>query len=59
MGDNTHHVVSITELFAKQQRDWHNDVLALLTSHINRRASFFFCLLWLLPRVTPSAVYIC
>ena len=33
-------------------------VLALLTSHINRRASFFFRLLWLLPRITPSVVYI-
>lgn len=33
-------------------------VLALLTSHINRRASFFFRLIWLLPRITPSVVYI-
>jgi len=33
-------------------------VLALLTSHINRRASFVFRLLWLLPRITPSVVYI-
>ena len=33
-------------------------VLALLTSHINRRASFFFRLVWLLPRITPSVVYI-
>ena len=33
-------------------------VLALLTSHINRRAGFFFRLLWLLPRITPSVVYI-
>lgn len=33
-------------------------VLALLTAHINRRASFFFRLLWLLPRITPSVVYI-
>ena len=32
--------------------------LALLTTHINRRASFFFRLLWLLPRITPSVVYI-
>lgn len=32
--------------------------LALLTAHINRRASFFFRLLWLLPRITPSVVYI-
>ncbi len=33
-------------------------VLALLTTHINRRAGFFFRLLWLLPRITPSVVYI-
>jgi len=33
-------------------------VLALLTAHINRRVSFFFRLLWLLPRITPSVVYI-
>ncbi|MFQ5854157.1 MAG: carbohydrate ABC transporter permease [Anaerolineae bacterium] len=33
-------------------------VLALLTSHISRRAGFFFRLLWLLPRITPSVVYI-
>ena len=33
-------------------------VLALLTSHINRRASFFFRLVWLLPRITPSVIYI-
>jgi inositol-phosphate transport system permease protein len=33
-------------------------LLALLTAHINRRASFFFRLLWLLPRITPSVVYI-
>ncbi|RME79371.1 MAG: sugar ABC transporter permease [Chloroflexi bacterium] len=33
-------------------------VLALLTAHINRRASFFFRLIWLLPRITPSVVYI-
>ncbi len=32
--------------------------LALLTSHINRRSSFFFRLIWLLPRITPSVVYI-
>jgi len=32
--------------------------LALLTTHINRRASFGFRLLWLLPRITPSVVYI-
>ena len=33
-------------------------LLALLTAHINRRAGFFFRLLWLLPRITPSVVYI-
>lgn len=33
-------------------------VLALLTSHINRKAGFFFRVLWLLPRITPSVVYI-
>jgi len=33
-------------------------VLALLTSHINRRAGFIFRVLWLLPRITPSVVYI-
>ncbi|MCI0395626.1 MAG: sugar ABC transporter permease [Chloroflexi bacterium] len=33
-------------------------VLALLTTNINRRAGFFFRLLWLLPRLTPSVVYI-
>ncbi len=33
-------------------------VLALLTSNINRRAGFFFRVLWLLPRITPSVVYI-
>ena len=33
-------------------------LLALLTSHINRRAGFFFRVLWLLPRITPSVIYI-
>jgi len=33
-------------------------VLALLTTHINRQAGFFFRLLWLLPRITPSVIYI-
>lgn len=33
-------------------------LLALVTSHINRRAGFFFRVLWLLPRITPSVVYI-
>ena len=32
--------------------------LALLTNHVSRRAGFFFRLLWLLPRITPSVVYI-
>lgn len=33
-------------------------VLALLTTHISRRAGFIFRILWLLPRITPSVVYI-
>lgn len=33
-------------------------VLALLTTHIHRRAGFFFRVMWLLPRITPSVVYI-
>lgn len=33
-------------------------VLALLTTNIKRQASFVFRLLWLLPRITPSVVYI-
>ncbi|MCP4165595.1 MAG: sugar ABC transporter permease [Chloroflexi bacterium] len=33
-------------------------VLALLTSHINRKAGFFFRMMWLLPRITASVVYI-
>lgn len=33
-------------------------VLALLTTHINRKAGFFFRVLWLLPRITPSVIYI-
>lgn len=32
--------------------------LALLTTHINRRAGFFFRAIWLLPRITPSVIYI-
>ena len=32
--------------------------LALLTSHINRRVGFLFRVLWLLPRLTPSVIYI-
>jgi inositol-phosphate transport system permease protein len=30
----------------------------VLTTHINRRAGFFFRVLWLLPRLTPSVIYI-
>jgi inositol-phosphate transport system permease protein len=33
-------------------------ILALLTTHINRRAGFFFRAIWLLPRITPSVIYI-
>ena len=33
-------------------------VLALVTTHIPRRAGLFFRLIWLLPRLTPSVVYI-
>ena len=33
-------------------------LLALLTAHVSRRVGFFFRLLWLLPRITPSVVYI-
>jgi len=33
-------------------------ILALVTTHIPRRAGFFFRLVWLLPRLTPSVVYI-
>ncbi len=33
-------------------------VLALFTTHINRRGGFFFRSIWLLPRITPSVVYI-
>ena len=32
--------------------------LSLLTTHINRRAGFFFRAIWLLPRITPSVIYI-
>lgn len=32
--------------------------IALLTTHINRRAGFIFRLMWLLPRLTPSVIYI-
>ena len=33
-------------------------VLALLTTNIDRRAGFFFRTVWLLPRITPSVIYI-
>jgi len=33
-------------------------IIALLTTHINRRAGFFFRLMWLLPRLTPAVIYI-
>jgi inositol-phosphate transport system permease protein len=33
-------------------------LIALLTTHIPRRSGFFFRALWLLPRITPSVVYI-
>jgi len=32
--------------------------VSLLTAHINRQAGFFFRSLWLLPRITPSVIYI-
>jgi inositol-phosphate transport system permease protein len=33
-------------------------VVSLLTTHIQRRAGFFFRTLWILPRITPSVIYI-
>ena len=33
-------------------------LLALVTTHINRRAGVFFRAIWLLPRITPSVVYV-
>lgn len=33
-------------------------VLALLSTHVPRRAGFLFRSLWLLPRITPSVIYI-
>jgi inositol-phosphate transport system permease protein len=33
-------------------------LIALLSTHIPRRAGFFFRTLWLLPRLTPSVIYI-
>jgi inositol-phosphate transport system permease protein len=33
-------------------------IIALLTTHVERRTGFFFRVLWLLPRLTPSVIYI-
>jgi inositol-phosphate transport system permease protein len=33
-------------------------VISLLSTHISRRAGFLFRALWLLPRITPSVIYI-
>ena len=33
-------------------------VIALVTTHMERRVGFFFRTLWLLPRITPSVVYV-
>lgn len=33
-------------------------LVALLTTHIDRKAGFFFRVLWLLPRITPPVIYI-
>jgi inositol-phosphate transport system permease protein len=33
-------------------------IVSLLTTHINRRAGFFFRALWILPRITAATVYI-
>jgi inositol-phosphate transport system permease protein len=33
-------------------------VVSLLTTHIDRRAGFFFRALWILPRITTSTIYI-
>ncbi len=33
-------------------------VVALLSTHVPRRAGFIFRALWLLPRITPSVIYI-
>ena len=32
--------------------------IALLTTHISRRAGFFFRVVWLLPRITPVVIYV-
>jgi inositol-phosphate transport system permease protein len=33
-------------------------LIALLTTHIDRRAGFLFRMLWLLPRLTPPVIYV-
>jgi inositol-phosphate transport system permease protein len=33
-------------------------LIALLTTHVERRVGFFFRVMWLLPRLTPSVIYI-
>ena len=33
-------------------------VIALLTTHIDRRSGFIFRILWLLPRLTPPVIYV-
>ncbi len=33
-------------------------VVSLLTAHVERRAGFLFRTLWILPRITPSVIYI-
>jgi len=33
-------------------------IIALLTTHIDRRAGFLFRILWLLPRLTPPVIYV-
>ncbi len=33
-------------------------VIALLTTHVPRRAGFIFRAIWLLPRITPSVIYL-
>jgi inositol-phosphate transport system permease protein len=33
-------------------------VISLLSTHVTRRAGFIFRALWLLPRITPSVIYI-
>ncbi len=33
-------------------------VISLITTHISRRAGYFFRALWLLPRITPTVIYV-